>query len=269
MLTGLLGIALALGGCSVQRDVLQGTRDNQGKAVLLTGTPEYKASPSPKFKRLSEGQVERSLRRITVRVSKFISFNRGDPTPFHTDAQIDWAKSVMVRRIPNLKPDQRLQLNYQDQFHKFLVEVEIWAEGNNLVYYFTKLAAKDETPTQEEVGQRPANWVTLVEQPGQSVSFDDQAYILKDQLFSSGPIAVLKRTEKLDAVQDALAKENIDTMESRRLSRLVDSAPRISLLDFQTYLDKRETLKKAFSQNLLSREEFETRRDRLKKNMDK
>ncbi|MEE8433734.1 MAG: hypothetical protein V3S64_03005 [bacterium] len=264
-----LSAVLVLGGCSVQREVLSEDRKNRFKAVLLTGTPEPESAPSPKFNQLSEGQVGRSLRRMTVRVSKFISFNRGDPTPFHTDAQIDWAKKVMVEWIPKLNPDQRLQLHYLDQFHKYLVEVEIWAEGNRLVYYFTKLSAKDESPDRDTAGERPANWVTLVEQPGQSLTFDDRAYILKDLLFSVGEKTVRNRKEKFDAIQAALAKQIIDANESRELSRLVDEAPRVSLVDFKTYLDKRETLKKALSQNLLTLEEFETRRDRLKKTMSK
>lgn len=263
----ILCAALVLGGCSVQREVLSEERENRFKAVLLTGTPETQTAPSPKFNSLSNGQVERSLRRITVRVSKFISFNRGDPTPFHTEAQVDWAKKVMLQWIPKLKPDQRLQLHYTDQFHQYLVEVEIWAEGNHLVYYFTKLAAEDEPSNMETVAGRPANWVTLVEQPGQNVSYDDRAYILKDRLFSAGAITVREREEKMDAIQAALASKTIGADHSRELSRLVDEAPRISLGDFKTYLDKRETLKKAFSLNLLSREEFETRRDRLKKTM--
>ena len=258
---------LFLGGCSVQQEELSQYRKNRFKAVLLTGTPEPLTPPSPKFLALSEGQAGRSLRRMTVRVSKFISFNLGDPTPFHTDIQIDWAKKVMADWVPKLKPDQRLRLLYVDQFHKYLVEVEIWAEGNQLVYYFTKLAARDETPDVGSIGLRPANWVTLVEQPGQSLTFDDRAFILKDLLFSAGGKTVPEREKKLAAIQAALAGKTIDANDSRELSRLVETAPLISLVDFETYLDKRETLKKAFALNLLSREEFETRRERLKKTM--
>ena len=264
-----LGLALALAGCSGQGRNSNEQRANYHRAVTLNGTRETKPAPSPKFKQLSLGEVGRSLRRITVRVSKFISFNLGDPTPFHTEAQIDWAKKVIAERLPHLKPDQRLQLHYQDQFHKYAVEVEIWAEGNQLVYYFTKLAAKDDDPNRDISEERPQSWVTLVEQPGQSVSYDDRADILKDQLFGAGDMPVGAREEKQDAIQKALASQIIDAEESRKLSRLVETAPRITLADFKTYLDKRETLKQSLLKNIITREEFETLRDRLKKSMTK
>lgn len=268
MVLAALFLALMLSGCSSSsRKILTHDKEARRTVTLISGNAVPTTPPSTKLRQLSEGQIRRTLRRIIVRVSIVTYFNRSEPKPFLSEQQLDWASKQISDHLSKLQPDQHLELRFRDQFHHYEVAVEIWGEGSRLIYYFTSLAADPKDLVLENIGDRPVNWVTLHEQPGQSISANDLAFILKDQVFSEGPKVILQRQEKLAAIQAALGKNTIDQAESQALAKVIDANTLVTLKELQGYLGKIETLSKALAQNLLSKSEYETRLKHLKDGM--
>lgn len=261
-----LALAMALGGCLIKEQEISIDPDKKRQVSLLSGVEEPDKPASPQFKQLTLAQVSGSLTRLTVEVAEVISFVRGDPTPFLTPDQVGWAAAAIHTHVPKLKPDQRLRLEFEDQHNKLTVEVQLWGEGNELVYYFTKLSSrKEEGGFGPGESMRPTNFVTLVERPGQNLDYDANAFILKDRLFTDTGTQIADRRAKLDLITRMVEKKIVrDEEEARDLSTLVDKNPGLQLQTLQTYFEKLETLSTAYKQNLFTKEEFETRRKTLR-----
>lgn len=258
-------LAAGLGGCLVTEQELSVDEGKKRRVVILSGTGEPDAPPSPKFQNLTRAQVDRSLRRMTVEVSRYVSFNTDDPEPFLSNQQIDWAIQPILTHVPKLKPDQRLLLEFRDKFHKYQVAVEIFSEGSNLVFYFTKLSMSEDAERTARPGARANDWVSFVVQPGQELDWFPEATILKDKVYGEGPIADPDRDAKLDLIAAAMDKKIIDEDEGRELAKVVDQSPEFLLSIYKSHFEKLETLKKALEQNLFTEEEHDTRVEQLRK----
>ncbi len=259
-------IAASIAACAIDRQVISVDEQKKRQVAILTGTPPSEQPASAGFGNLTPLQAESSLRRLTVEVSTWISFVRGEPQPFLTPDQIQWARAEMATHLPRIRPDQRLQLSFKDQFHHLDVEAEIYADGGYLVYRFTKLASPDLSgaPPRDIVMQRPPNFVALVEQAGQIHDYDRYAIILKDPVFVYAASGEQTVQEQLAVIQAALQAGTIGRDEADALQALVRDRPDTTAAALWLYMEKRETLNKARDQGLFSEAEFQERRETLR-----
>jgi hypothetical protein len=273
LLTVLLAVslsALLAGACSsLERQVLSVDEGQSRSVVLLSGTPPPETPPLAGLKAITPAQVEGSLRRLVVEVSSWAQFLRGDPQPFLSGEQVAWARDRIAAHLPQLRPDQRLQLSFQDRFKGYAVEMEVYAEGENIVYRFPKLAAREPAlvnPRERKV-PRPPNFVTLVAQPGQRVGYDLHAHYLWDVAIEGKGGGLQARLAKLALVKQGLDGKTLDEEEATTLETAIKERPYLTEELLQDYLEKRRTLNTARNQALLSDAEWESRRQRLLKEL--
>lgn len=264
LLPGALLLALlALGACSllVSRDVISEDPDAGRAVALLSNTDPPATPPAPEFTRLTPLEAEASLQRVIVKPSTWISFVREEPQPLFAEEQLTWAAAAIAAHVPGLQPEQRLQLRFLDRFKGYPTEVDVHAEGNDLVYRFTKLAKQP-----ADVGDplRPvlARFAKLVPQTGQSLEDDGQVATLSDPVFGRATVDHLARNLALldAAVEDStLTAEDVAPARAALTARPAAATPDA----VQTYLEKLATLVRAEKQGLLSASETQARRERL------
>jgi hypothetical protein len=255
-------LATVLTACAAQRDVLSEDRAHGREVALLTGTALPEPPADPRFRELTALQAEESLARLIVRPSKVVSFVRGDPQPFLSPEQQAWARDALATVLPRLKPDQRLQLRFLDRFQGFQVEAEVYAEGPALVYRFTRLAAQPEDPARGTSLFKPVAFVQLVERPGQTVSSDDYAYVLRDAVF--GTVARgLSESEQLAELERAAAARGIAHGELEAARAALQGRPDITLEAIGSYVDKLGLVLRSREQGLFTDAEAAERKQRL------
>lgn len=248
---------LLFAGCAGERLVVSND-EKMGVVSILSGTDTPEAPPQPALRELSSAMVEGSLRRIWVEPSTWSLFSRDDATRYLTPAQTFWARDHISQQLPGLREDQRIELAFKDQFKKFDVRVEIYPEGNQLVYFFTQLST-DPIIDPSNFSTGSPSWVTLVEQPGQEVLFSRKGHTLKDPVAGKVPGEDPRRLEKLERVQQAVRDKIIEPEEGKNLAEVIDANPNLQVTDIETYLKKHRTLGDALKQGLLSQEEYNTR----------
>ena len=264
----LLGLSVLLAGGCVSSEVIDLDEGNKREVRLLTGTDLPEPLPSEAMRSLSTFVIDASLRRITVSPATWSTLVLDDPTYLLDKSQREWISGHLAARLPTLQPDQRLQFTFRDRFKNYLVELEIHPEGDRLVYSFNQLAAKLED-VERKSNERASNWATLVELPGQTLATNLRAFVLTDLVASSDPDQGKRRTEKFDLIRTALETKLIDPDEGKRLSHIAESLPHITVDDLRSYMNKRATLKKALDQELFDKGEFDSRREKLLKELER
>lgn len=257
----LLALLLALlSACVFNREVIS-VDGKRREVAILSDTSGPEEPPLPGFRAITPGQVEGSLRRVYVKPGTWATFVQKDATQLFSPDQVNWARGHLAALLPKLEPDQRIQLVFRDRFHQFNVEVEIYPEGGNLVYRFTKLAANPvEEPPRIQVMQRPTNFVELFEQPGQTVDYDEFALYLKDPVLGEAAGKDPQRLKKLELIQTALREKAIEKEEGDFLAKKIKEQPLILASEVKRYLDKRKTLNQAREQGIFTEEEYRERR---------
>lgn len=97
------------------------------------------APPAAEFSEITAKQVRSSLRRITVRHSTWMLFIRSDPKPLLSEGQLDFLQETLIRELPHLAPGRRIRFAFRDQYRGELVDMEVYPEGEYLVYFFRAL----------------------------------------------------------------------------------------------------------------------------------
>jgi hypothetical protein len=140
-------------------------------------------APGAEFQDLDETKLARSLRRVVVRYGKVISFYRSDPVPLFTPEQVGMLSAVLLRELPALPADKRIGLAFLDQYRGDLVDIELYPEGEYLVYNFRALMVLKDDRQRNRVGGS-LNYGVLLPQRDQIV--EDKRYpLLKDPLGSA------------------------------------------------------------------------------------
>jgi hypothetical protein len=163
ILLALVGSALA--ACASERVLLE-----QRAGIEVTLRPErYPPRPPPgaDFANLQDVQIERSLRRVVIRHSTFFLFVYSNPVPLFTDEQLAALREVLARELPRLPLERRLGFAFIDGHRRNEVDLEIYPEGNYLVYDFRALLRRPESRL-GRLGQ-PVNEAILFPQRDQIV----------------------------------------------------------------------------------------------------
>jgi hypothetical protein len=174
---GAFALAALLGACAPAevRTVLD-TREG----IEVSIRPERQGPrppPGAEFQDVKDFQIERSLNRVVIRYSKVVSFVRSDPVPLFTPEQVQFLSGVLTRELPKLPAGKRIGLFFLDQHRHDEVDVELYPQGEYLVYEFRALLRVPQDPV-ENRGVRPPEMGVLVPQ--------------RDQVHEAGRMTVLK-----------------------------------------------------------------------------
>ena len=120
-------------GCASRRP------DTPIDVIIAESTEPLLAPPAAEFIDITPQQVRSSLRRITVRHSTWMLFIRSDPKPLLSEGQLDFLQKTLIRELPNPAPGRRIRFVFRDQYRGELVDMEVYPEGEYLVYFFRAL----------------------------------------------------------------------------------------------------------------------------------
>lgn len=172
------------GGCSAGGGkVVLEVRDGVEVSLRPEREPP-REPPGPEFAGLTNVKVDRSLRRLVIRYIKMLIIIRSDPTPLLTEEQTAVMRDALVRELPKLPPDKRVGFYFLDQYKGHDVDVEIYPEGEFLVYEFRALMKRDKL---KELG-RGNTWVNEgipYQQTNQVLLGNSAIRIIKDPIASA------------------------------------------------------------------------------------
>jgi hypothetical protein len=261
LLVALLLSTVLPSGCAAQHTVVFEDAKTERKVTLIAGVDPARPPADKSFATLSPLQVEASLRRLIVRPSHIISFNRLDPQPLLEGAQLEWVRDTMLQLLPALPATQRLQIHFLDRFSKYDVTMEVYGSGPDLLYRFTRLATPPDLPD-GGANSRRADFAELQPQTGQQMEESRSIITLRDPVFGgadNGQEQAAVRAEvqrRLDAKR--LSKDDVAPIEAR-----LKAQSNLSLTAVTLYLDKLETINRAAEQNLFTPQEAATRKQAL------
>jgi len=256
-------LMLVLTGCSTHEQVLSSDPDTKQAVAILSDQTPPQPPADPAFAHITPLQVEASLRGLIVRPGGVMAFMLGDPQPFLSPEEVAWARDAIAPLLPKLRPDQRLQLSFLERFNHYPVVVQIYGQGKNLVYRFTKLSAKPPSPSELTGGlNKPLNYVTLDVQPGQSYSYDRAAYYLRDAILGN-PEQAHNMTDTLAALEQGAKQRSIPYDELEPAKVIIHAHPDITPQTVQLYLDKLQLVERALAQGLFSPQEAAQRKQML------
>jgi hypothetical protein len=251
---------LAVAGCLVTS---QRIAELPGDATvsILSNTLEPERPGAPIFARLTAEDYRTNLRRIIVTYSTWISLIRTDPKPLLTKTQVKQFSEILARELPKLRLDQRLEFKFLDPVKNLDVLVEVYEEGEFLVFAFNALSKDLDAPGMRHVQE--TNKAFIVPQVGQLLTESPDFVRLKEPVDPDTVIKAQAQQHKIDLIAGALEAKTILAEEAEALGALALRSPYIRVAAFQGFLKKRETLGRARRQDLISEDEFQTRRKKL------
>lgn len=256
---------LTTAGCasfSLQREML--VQQPDGLLVeRVTGAFTPGAPPPPGD--LPVEVILDSLRRITVRYHRVISLLTTDPEPLLSESQAQGFSEILQRELPRLSPQQRVRFHFRDIKKNNLNEMDVYRDGNYLVYDFANLVANPDLAT--DVGGIPRTDATAYELPGQIVRSSFPKAIFKDSVVGDQNPKQLRANQVLTMIGAARAQGTLAEEEVARLRTLIEQRPEITLESLRAYLDKRGTLNKAHAQGLMDDLAYRTQLERLEREL--
>lgn len=241
-------------GCSPQRTVVMEDAAAQRRVTLLTGTEPPETPPAPGFATLPALELEVSLGRIIIRPGTWNRYALGDPASLLGPDGLRWARDAVAPLLAKLKPDQRVELHFRDRFKGYPVTVQIYPEGQELVYFFTELMPEPYQDFRGVTGDLKPTFGEVQVQPGQEYTSNDAGYTLRDRVFGRDASDV-QLAQKLDDVRRAQDLKRATNAQLDPVRDLLHKHPAISREALARYLDRLELLNKARAQGLFSEAE--------------
>ncbi len=226
----------------------------------LSNTPSRDKPPIPLLAELTLQDYEIILRRIMISQAGFFA-GEEPPDPLFADRQVLVFSRILRKELPKLEEDQRLQFKFREIYNDGDVLVEIYGDGEFLVFDFAVLSRDINEPRQRHT--RPFNRVRIVPQAGQEVVQTPSRAIVKEPIRRDMAAVARLLQSKLDQVDAAQRKKVVAEEEADRLREIVKTSDRISLGALKDFFSKRKTLQLSLKQNLLSEEEFQTKLKKL------
>ena len=204
---------MGLTGCIVRSEQIA-KFDRVTTVALLSNTKPRKAEPHSVLKDFTVQDYEIALRRIVVTHSSWFGLVSSDPTPLLTDKQVRAFTILLQQRVLELKPDQRLQFRFKEPTQQLDVLIEVYAEGNYLVFDFIALARDLDLPTTYGLEE---NWASIVVQSGQQVETLYDQVILREPIQRDMVDIGKIRQHNLDQISAAQGDNVIEELEAERL----------------------------------------------------
>jgi hypothetical protein len=261
LLGALVGF-VALGGCTWTRSEPVASPVPDTKITRFSGYRYGEEASDPRTAAPSALDVEDSLRKIRVSYRGLTAFSRSDAEPLLTERQILGFSLVLASELPKLKDTQRLVFQFDDKRlgRGYAVEMEVFREGASLVYRFPVLVMNRQQTV--FLGEPPPFQARL--EPSSGIEVVNQATVswMKYPLLVERRVSAEAEAQKREALQVAKDEGLFETGELPRLEKLAARAE-VSLEVWKSYLDKRRTLVKARSQDLLDAAAYQAQVERL------
>jgi len=247
----------------LKRDLI--LRQPDGSVIeKVTG---FSAPETPPMRsNFSADDIAKSLRRIVVKYHGLISFSLSDPVPLLTTEQSKAYASVLAAELPTLAPNQRIRFSFKDARKHNLNEMDVYAEGAYVVFYFNVLVGNPALAL--NAGDPPFSEADISQLPGQKVSYAlPAAIILKDPVSGSSEAAAADTAGARALIEENRANGMISAEEAERLRGVVEKHPQVRAEAWRDYWEKRATLKKAREQGLLDDGAYNTRLAKIEQDL--
>ena len=254
-----VGLLPAIAGCSPGLVLLEELPGKVTSYRLMDADPPANP-PHAGFRDFRFPEYEQRISAITARISGVISFLRGEPEPLFSGLQTVSIAKVLAKEMPKLGATERLYFKVAHHSRKKMIEVEIYPDGNTLVYRFRALV-QDQDPQNKQMS--PVNYAKLVPIANQSISQDGQVTSLQDPVFGKAAVA-----ENFSSLVDRLIQEIqparvIPPKEKKDILAALEKYPQKAEFRLREYLVHRKALEQARQENLLTEQEFSQRIERL------
>jgi hypothetical protein len=220
---------------------------------------------APPLAALSSAELEGSLRRITVRYHRVVSFVKTDPMPLLTVEQAREFAPLLAKELPRLAPRERMRVQFRDARTGNQNVMEVYPQPPFLVYEFEWLVVNPEGVIGPGGDRQPGADIEVL--PGQMTSLRFSVVTLKDPVSGAALDAAQAAKAKTDLILAARSEQIMDDSEGERLVKLAETQPRVSLEAWRLYLDKRRTLSKARAQGLMDEAAYSAQLTRLEREL--
>lgn len=261
----LIWIPLFLAACAPTVRMIE-KFDEVTWVTLRSGTPSREAQPIPQLGELSVRDYEIAMKRVIVNYLKFFGFYQTDPEPLFTAEHVRRFTRVLKQHVPTLQADQRLRFRFQEPHNGRDVLMDVYGDGEYLVFDFLVLSRDiDEPDTTEE----PVNDGSIILQEGQQLEESISRSILREPILRDVLAVARVRQSMLDIIDDARSNETIGQEEAKQLRNIVRSKEGVLEEDLKLYMTKRKTLHLALRQELLTQPEFDERLKKIRSELER
>ncbi|MCZ6532856.1 MAG: hypothetical protein O7A08_07800, partial [SAR324 cluster bacterium] len=223
----------------------------------INNMPNRKAAPIPGMLELNLQDYEIILRRLIVSYGNFGGFTDGDPLPLFTDRQVLVFTRILKMELPKLQADERLEFRFEEVHEGYGVLMEVYGEGEYLIFDFRALARDLVNPPDRTY--KPHDRAGIIPQAGQIVEAYEHRTIVREPIRKDVAAIARLLQSKLDQVDKAQREDVLEEKEGDKLRNLIRISDRISVGSLRLFFLKRKTLGLALKQSLLNQEEFDTR----------
>lgn len=256
----LVSISAALVGCLVGSEIIVKV-DRRNHISRLTNTESRDETPIPLLNELTRQDYEVSLRRIIITYIPYLSFTQSEPKPLFSDENLRLLTPVLQQHLPNLKEDERIQFRFVDPYVKEDVLVEIFADGEYLVFDFKALSRDVDAPPDRRVEPRDRSFISP--QAGQLLRELQLRSILKEPIRRDRVAIARLLQKKLDMISEAQREKVIDEDEEERLRTIVNENEGVTEIQLEVFLEKRRTLEAALKQKLFTEQDYNAKIESL------
>jgi len=219
------------------------------------------------FQTMRFSAYDERLGEIYVGVATWASFALTEPKPLFSDLQRLSIAKVLAREIPQLKPTERLLFRFPDQYKNLPIALEIYPDGETLVYLFRKLISYEDRnrPQADSV-----NMAKIAPKGRQSWKYIGSSVELRQPLGTpiAGALGDLPNLPDLQKIlAQAIKAGYVNQEETPGLLNQLAKQPQDAPERLSVYLKKRSVLHQALSEKLLSQEEYTARLAKLNKTL--
>lgn len=260
LLVAALGCALAVSACGVQHTEVPVPEGVDARFTIEQGRSPAQAPPGPAVRAITPLEVATSLRRVTVRVSTWISFNYGDPEPLFSEEQVVRFSPIITESLRTMPEDAVLRLRCRDRFKDHGINVLIFGEGGELVYAFDALVRDEETkaPPDEEL----VDGAKLEALAGQTVTFA-RTQLLRHPVRAAAAARLQAQDQAIARIRQARADDRITNTEQASLLAIANDAEGPATAVWDTFWERWNLLDQAHRQGLIDQAAYAQRKREL------
>jgi hypothetical protein len=250
-------LLLLVAACSVQHTPVPVPEGVDARFTIEQGNSPAEAPPDASIRAITPLEVATSLRRVTVRVSTWVSLVYGEPEPLFSEEQVVQFSPIIADTLHTMPEDGVLRLAFQDRFKHRSVDVWIYGEGPELVYYFNALVRDTETLRPPNDGQ--VDGAKLEALAGQTVTRGD-AQVLRHPVRGASLARLEARDAAMARIKQAREEERINAAEQTRLEAVASGPDAPAPEVWDTFWQRWDLLDKAHRQGLIDKESYEQRK---------
>lgn len=256
----LLAVVALLAACAVQRTEVPVPEGVNARFTVEQGRSPAKAPPGPAIRQVTPLEVATSLRRITVRVSTWVSLVYGDPEPLFSEEQVVQFSPIIADTLRSMPEEAVLRLQCKDRFKGQSINVLIFGEGPELVYVFDALVRDEEMS--RPPGDEMLDGARLEAQAGQTIASTD-VQMLRHPVRVGAAARLQAQDQALARITQAREDDRITDAERSALLAVANSPDGPDTDVWDTFWERWDLLDRAHRQGLIDNAAYEQRKTEL------